>query len=253
MTRGSKTLRSFLLAISMTLLHGLTLPAQNPAPTVHSVTAFDVSPPLRDLAKLPVQKRYGFNQADELPPTPLRPIPGWRYDPVEQKSVSGPSNYSVGQNLPGLTDAQDETIIGRALVPPDPNLSVGDTQVVQWINVIYAVYDKGTGDLEAGPFAGNALWAGFGGECENFNEGDVIAQWDKAAHRWFLAQNVLYGGLGAACIAISTSPDATGTYYRYQFPLDGDPDYPKYGTWTNSYVETNNDIQRPPPREPLRL
>jgi hypothetical protein len=58
--------------------------------------------------------------------------------------------------------------------------------------------DKTTGALVSGPIAGNALWAGFGGECQSFNEGDINAQWDKAVHRWFLAQNVLFGGLGAA-------------------------------------------------------
>jgi hypothetical protein len=239
------SLRVLVLSMSVTLLFGLPLIGQNPQPTVHAATAFDVSPPLRDLAKLPVQKEYGFNQADDLRAMPLRPALGLEVDPVEQKTVAGPSNYSVGLNLPGSTDAENQAIIGRALVPPDPNLSVGDTQVVQWINLIYAVYDKMTGALVAGPFAGNALWAGFGGECETFNEGDIIAQWDKAAHRWILAQNVLYSGLGAACIAISTSPDATGTYYRYQFPLAGYPDYPKYGIWTNSYVETNTDISGP--------
>ena len=228
--------------MGMIFLCGLPLTGQNPQPTVHSAAAFDVSPPLRDLAKLPVQKTYGFNQADDLRSMPLRPTSGLEVDPVEQKTASGPTNYSVGLNLAGLTDADDEAIIGHRLVPPDPNLSVGDTQVVQWVNSIYAVYDKTTGALVAGPFAGNALWAGFFGECETFNDGDIIAQWDKAAHRWLLAQNVIYSGPYAACIAISTSPDATGTYYRYKFSLVGYPDYPKYGIWTNSYVETNNDL-----------
>jgi len=228
--------------MGMIFLCGLPLTGQNPQPTVHSAAAFDVSPPLRDLAKLPVQKTYGFNQADDRRSMPLRPTSGLEVDPVEQKTASGPTNYSVGLNLAGLTDADDEAIIGHRLVPPDPNLSVGDTQVVQWVNSIYAVYDKTTGALVAGPFAGNALWAGFFGECETFNDGDIIAQWDKAAHRWLLAQNVIYSGPYAACIAISTSPDATGTYYRYKFSLVGYPDYPKYGIWTNSYVETNNDL-----------
>src|SRR5213593_3976392 len=52
-------------------------------------------------------------------------------------------------------------IIGGQLAPPDTNLAVGDTQVVQWVNICYAVYDKATGSLVAGPFAGNQFWAGF--------------------------------------------------------------------------------------------
>jgi hypothetical protein len=33
--------------------------------------------------------------------------------------------------------------------------------------------DKTAGALVSGPIAGNALWAGFGGECQSFNEGDI--------------------------------------------------------------------------------
>lgn len=244
-TRRSAALRAFILSLGITLLSGLPLAAQDPAPSVHSAVAFDVSPPLRDLARLPARRSYGLYEADELVFMPLRPTAGLERDPVEQKTVSGPANYSLGLNLAGSSDAEDGTILGDTLVPPDPNLSVGDTQVVQWINSIYAVYDKATGDLVAGPFAGNSLWAGFGGECETFNEGDIIAQWDKAAHRWLMAQNVLYGGPYGACIAISTSPDATGTYYRFKFNMSGDPDYPKFGIWSNSYVQTNNDLSGP--------
>lgn len=189
-TVRSAALGAFQLAIGIALLSGLPLSAQDPASSVHAAVAFDVSPPLRDLARLPVRRSYGLYEADDLVAMPLRPTAGLERDPVEQKTVSGPANYSLGLNLAGSTDAEDATITGRALVPPDPNLAVGDTQVVQWINSIYAVYDKATGGLVAGPFAGNALWAGFGGECETFNEGDVIAQWDKAAHRWVMAQNV---------------------------------------------------------------
>ena len=42
-------------------------------------------------------------------------------------------------------------------------------------------------------------------------------------------------------MAVSTSADATGTYYEYQFPLGNDfPDYPKWGIWPTGYFETNN-------------
>ena len=42
------------------------------------------------------------------------------------------------------------------------------------------------------------------------------------AHRWLLAQNVFNGPPYYACVAVSTSADATGTYYEYQFPLGND-------------------------------
>ena len=75
------------------------------------------------------------------------------------------------------------------------------------------------------------------------NDGDIIAQWDVQAHRWLLTQNVFTGNYGV-CVAISTSNDATGTYYLYEFPVvnNGFPDYPKWGAWVNDWAETWNNF-----------
>lgn len=72
----------------------------------------------------------------------------------------------------------------------DTNAAVGDTQVVEWVNICYAVFDKSSGAVLAGPVSGNAFWAGFGGPCETSNDGDIIIQWDKKNHRWLASQNV---------------------------------------------------------------
>jgi hypothetical protein len=107
--------------------------------------------------------------------------------------------------------------------------------------VSYAVFDK-TGD---GVFKiqtlGNALWSGFGAPCETHNSGDIIAQWDKVAHRWVLFQPVFTAPF-AGCFAVSQTPDALGAYYRYSFDMNsyGFPDYPKLGIWTNAYYQANN-------------
>ena len=69
----------------------------------------------------------------------------------------------------------------------------------------------------AGPIAGNLLWSALPGPCANNNDGEIIAQWDNAAHRWLLAQNVLNGPPYYACVAVSTTPDALGPYYLTNF------------------------------------
>jgi hypothetical protein len=48
----------------------------------------------------------------------------------------------------------------------------------------------------------------------------------------------------AVCIAVSTSPDAMGTYYVYQFevPGNGFPDYPKWGVWPTGYFQAQNNF-----------
>ena len=44
-------------------------------------------------------------------------------------------------------------------------------------------------------------------------------------------------------MAISTSANALGTYYLYQFSLgNGFPDYPKWGRWTNTWAQTMNNF-----------
>jgi hypothetical protein len=141
-------------------------------------------------------------------------------------------------------------------VPPDPNGAVGDTQYVQMANSSFAVFDKATGGLIRGPILDTALWQGLDGPCESgssieqsghsIGRGDPIVQYDKAAHRWVITAiaNVRSGPsdrdpivAGYECIAVSTTSDATGSYYLYPFQLpDGlGNDYPKFGIWPDAY------------------
>ncbi len=221
------------------LLTGLPLlAADDSAPTMTSshAIAFSVSPPLRELAKLPVQPHYSFHQAHSVRRANVVPNLTYQFDPVEQSSAGNAPALSVGLNLLGLDNAQ-----ACGCEPPDTNAAVGDTQVVEWVNVAYEVFNKTSGAVEIGPVQGNQLWHSLGGVCAANNDGDIIAQWDRSAHRWLLSQNVFNGPPYYACVAVSTSPDATGTYYEYQFPLGNDfPDYPKWGVWPTGYYETNN-------------
>jgi len=52
----------------------------------------------------------------------------------------------------------------------------------------FAVFNKATGALVYGPIAGNTLWSGFGGGCQNNNDGDPVVAYDKAANRWVMTQ-----------------------------------------------------------------
>ena len=166
---------------------------------------------------------------------------------VEQSSApAGGVAYSIGANILGVGNGFPNYSVPDA--PPDTTMAVGDTQVVQWVNTSYTVCNKSTGSC--GPaIEGNTLWQNLGGPCFNENDGDIIAQWDVKAHGWLLAQNDFdfNGNLNPpyyVCVAISTSNDATGTYYLYQFPVvnNGFPDYPKWGTWVNNYGQTWNNF-----------
>jgi len=208
----------------------------SPAMTSSPAIAFSVSPPLRELATLPVAPHYSLHQAHSVRRAPVHPSSLYQVDPVEQSSPGGPASITIGMSLLGLDNNQ-----ACGCEPPDTNAAVGDTQVVEWVNVAYDVFNKTTGAVELGPIQGNQLWHSLGGACANDNDGDIIAQWDKTAHRWLLSQNVFEGPPYYACVAVSTSADATGSYYEYQFPLGNDfPDYPKWGIWPTGYFETNN-------------
>lgn len=58
-------------------------------------------------------------------------------DPVEQTSPGPRSGTTPGFSIEGVSNA------GR-IYPSDVNAAVGDIQVVEWVNVSYAVYNKTT-------------------------------------------------------------------------------------------------------------
>ena len=124
----------------------------------------------------------------------------------------------------------------------DTSGAVGATQYVQSVNTEIAVYDKTTGALLMDPMPMNTLWSGFGGVCETRNDGDPITQYDKAAGQWIISHHAVpNGGPYYQCVALSTTSDATGSWYRYAFPLPGYfPDYPKLGVWPDAYYLTTN-------------
>src|SRR5438067_2491135 len=74
------------------------------------------------------------------------------------------------------------------------------------------------GPLLAGPVKTNTLWKGFGGPCETHNDGDPVVLYGHLANRWVQSQFALPGSPPFyQCVAVSTSGDPTGTWYRYAF------------------------------------
>lgn len=222
------------------LLCGLPLAAQD---AVHHAVAFGVSAPLGDLALMPHELQYGFHEANPVHRIPKRSF-GKVVDGVEQSPTANqPSDFALGANFLGVGNGFNG--FHPSVAPPDTNMAVGDTQVVQWVNASYTVCQK-TAPYTCGPAVlGNTLWSGLSGNplCKTRNDGDIIAQWDLKAHRWLLTQNVFASPYGV-CVAISTTPDANGTYFLYQFgvPGNGFPDYPKWGVWPTNYGQAVNNF-----------
>jgi hypothetical protein len=108
------------------------------------------------------------------------------------------------------------------------------------VNTSLVVFDKSTKSAVLGPVDGSVLWRGFGGNCEHSNDGDPIVLFDRMANRWVLSQFAVSGTPFSQCIAVSTSPDATGTYHRYEFQYQDFNDYGKFGIWPDAYYASFN-------------
>ena len=125
-------------------------------------------------------------------------------------NIAGVGNYFNGPDG-GFTPASS---------PSDATGAVGTTQYFQWVDDAFAVFDKATGNALLGPVAGNTLWSGFGGACQNDNDGQPTVNFDKLANVWVVSQYAITSGAPyLQCVAVSTTADATGTWNRYSFQI----------------------------------
>jgi hypothetical protein len=212
-------------------------------PKFSAAVAFDVSPALRDL--VPSPKRF-------VPSSTVLEVRPERGPEVRSKGYSGDGVlqlFSPGPVIPaplltfeGLSNQDNFNVFGFRVNPPDPNGEVGPNNYVEMINLVFGVYDK-AGNLLLGPVDTGSLWAGFAiPDCTD-PSGDPIVLYDQFMDRWLLTQFTTRGPEFFDCVAISTTGDPTGSYYRYAFSTGLNfPDYPKYGNWTDSYVITTREF-----------
>src|SRR6267154_2610647 len=210
-------------------------PAQQTSsnPTVIPPVSYDISPPLVDLVASAPPKAATSQRNIPLrrPRPPVAPPAS-----VTQDSALQQLSLPLVSTSPGL---DFDGIGADGVAPPDTNGSVGATQFVQIVNVEYAVYNKTSGALLLGPTPIHIIWSGFNGDCATGDGSDPVVLYDKAAQRWVVGQmNVK---LNAYCMAVSTTSDATQSYYRYEFSFGSNtPDYPKLAVWPDAYYWTAN-------------
>jgi hypothetical protein len=215
--------------------------------------AFAVTPSLRELINShPYVPAFGYRQSE--------PVRYPKAPKLSQVRSGGGSTFQdpVAQNAPAPdgvpTKLLDWPGIGTGfygytvhVTPSDMNLSIGDTEIIQWGNDQFAVFDLNGNNLmlDSQPYVnGNVLFAGLP-NCGVRNDGDAVAQWDKIAHRWVMLEPVM-ANPGRDCIAVSQTPDALGPWYIYEFPVPNSAtdvsDYPKLGVWPDAYYVSHNDF-----------
>ncbi len=192
---------------------------------------FDVSPPLRSITPLEANPN-GFTEIPERP-TGLEGALGPQDADAALQTSYGPSlipapivSFNGPPNASGVS-------------PPDPVGDVGPNHYVAMSNLSFQIFNK-SGTSLYGPALNNTLWAGFGGDCQTDNSGDPVVVYDQISDRWMLSQFTASGPTYFNCVAVSTTADPTGSYYRWAFSTGSNfPDYPKYGWWPDAlYIST---------------
>ncbi|HJT68021.1 MAG TPA: hypothetical protein VJ749_16300 [Pyrinomonadaceae bacterium] len=210
---------------------------------------FDKTPkPLREMFDTGENQKPARGGRDFEPghPQPVGNQNRETIDPLAAQGVGAPSALAE----PKAATVGTPVDPSLRVAPPDTTGDVGPNHYVQWVNLRYAIYtltrDASNNitafNLVPGfPKQGSTIWSGFGGRCQTDNDGDPIVQYDQLANRWILTQFAVSATPYTQCVAVSTSPDPTGTYFRYAYSYSRDfNDYPKMGVWPDAYYITYN-------------
>lgn len=216
---------------------------------VQSPVKADVSIPLRDMKPLtkPFWQKWFKKTEEKEVPNKFTDIPqiltGIHDDALQTYYPTGTDApaATVGVNVNGSSNNQN---VGYLVTPPDPNGDVGPNHYVQTVNSLVQIFDK-SGTSVFGPVETSTIWSGFNGPWNGHNDGDAVVIYDDNADRWLISQFAIDCGQSGSyteyeLVAISTSPDPTGSYFRYAFQYDYMPDYPKIGVWSDGYYISVN-------------
>lgn len=159
---------------------------------------------------------------------------------------------------------QDSSNVGQTDI--DPNGAIGTKQYMEYVNTEYQAYDKVThlpiwstpqqiGTPWTAPLntPGNVALP----SCDGAPDGtgspsgiqlDTVVNFDRLASRWVIAAKATFAKHYFFCIAVSNTDDLAASslgWNAYFYTLDigpsGNyyfPDWPKLGTWTDSYWAT---------------
>ena len=141
------------LALAMTPLWADDGPTMEVGMSIYN----DTSPPMSEIA-IPAARPTGLSLE-----VPIRVRPGTEErkpidqgpDPLRQSDARPFLEAAVTPapilSVEGLDEDDNRNVLGIAIVPPDTNGDVGFDYYVQWINLVWGVFDKSTGALVFGP------------------------------------------------------------------------------------------------------
>lgn len=212
-----------------------------------------VAPPLSQVAPISPRQSMVHDEDRLLLRRPVAP------KPIESSAVHSadtsplpavtPLSTNSGVNVLGIGTGIVQNYQTQAVVP-DTSLAVGPTQIVQFVNESFAVFDK-SGNLLSGPSDGDTLWQSLGAPCSGTPHIDEIAQYDKLADRWVMMMPAGTASPPSLCVAVSQTSDAVnGGWNLYAFTalassacnnIACGPDYPKLSVWSDAYYLSYNE------------
>jgi len=207
-------------------------------PSVDKAIYFDISPPLRDMVQVKPGK-YDNSWKEGV----VKNVFDLNRDSLRHwsKTFTNPrlqADFGILQTDTIIEDF-DGMGSGGGIVPPDTYGEAGSNFYFQVVNCMYAIFNK-SGGMIFGPYTSNSVWNGI---PYNANSGDAVVLYDEEANRWLFTQFSLPNypaGPFYQMIAVSQTPDPTGSWYRWQYQFDHMPDYPKFGVWPDAYYMSSN-------------
>ena len=215
-------------------------------PTVGTAVAFHKTPPLRDMPMiapgLRAQAHFMGQVRSDRSLVGRVPSGTHQADGALQSGEAPNAMPSPLFTFEGPSNADNLSIFGFRVNPPDPVGDVGQHHYVAMVNLTFAIYTK-TGTLLYGPADTGTLFQGLGvPDCAEPN-GDPIVVYDEIANRWILTQFTSDGPEYWNCVAVSATPDPLGSYYTWAFSTgEFFPDYPKYGVMPEALYITTREF-----------
>ena len=228
-------LTAFMLLMAFSLVKAQSNSEQG---TVIPLAGHDSSIELKDITPIPPSGTKGEieNQQD------------WGEDPFGKSYSQPPANDPVVQTKKGTKETKSAAInfeglsnsdnTGSFHAPPDTDGDIGPNHYFQATNTAFEIFDR-DGNSLYGPADVTTIFNGFTGEWTGLGVSDPIVLYDEQADRWFFSIFTTDPGTTTGnyyiLIAISQTPDPTGSYYRYAYGVSAMPDYAKWAVWPNGY------------------
>ena len=168
------------------------------------------------------------------------------HGPILLRPVRGHKRTTRASYTPALDSVSDANVANTSS-------DIGISQFVVALNRRFRVYSRTSAIPLLASVSNTSFWSGLTGPdaaslCATNPQGQPSVAYDEAADRWVVSE-AAYAGAGATlsgafvmCVAVSTSPDATGTWNRYVFQVSASlyPNQPTLGVWPDGYYLSFN-------------